>query len=905
MESGGQVAGLIVECRRRAHPRAHPIFFGGKQEMANRKLQRHTLAAAVFAACLSMALAAQAQEAAPAAPGDQDEADKVTTLATMTVTAQKREEVLQDVPISVTVLDQQLLQDTGVHDIKDLQVLVPGLTVTSTQSEAITTARIRGIGTVGDNVGLESSVGIVIDGVYRPRNSVGFGDLGQIERIEVLKGPQGTVFGKNTSAGVINVVTRRPSHVQNVEAEITAGDYGTMGLAASYNDALGEGAAFSVYGAKRTRDGWMDVRTGAGPRANDEDYDQNYHTARVKFLFEPGDALDILVSGDFTSREENCCTAVQTTVGATAGILNALVGGKAVAAPGDDPFDRVAYSNRPTSQDIKDSGVSAEVNWEAPWFGGSTLTSITASRNWEAINGLDYDFSTADVLYRNPDEDESFTGFRTFSQEFRLTGATDRVDWMFGLFYSDEDLDRTETYRIGAHYEPYLSIALLSLINPALAQLPNAPTFLADATGRPFGSVFAGLGALDTYEQNAKSTALFTNNTWHATDALDITVGARYTRDEKTLDSWYSNPNGSPGCSAMLDPVNGQARIAAALMARGVPAAALPQVIPQIIGYGCLPWANPMHVMRVDEGGNPIGGHTRQSSEEREWSGTLKAAYRWNENVMTYLSGARGYKGGGFNLDRVQSSSGLSSGGAGILPVNDTSFPGEFVDSYELGLKTTWNDGSLLFNATLFHQKYEDFQLNSFLGTSFVVRSIPEVTSKGVDAELLWQPRSVPGLMFQGGLMYADTTFGDHIPGGDFVEPTGALYKLPGATMPFAPDLSGSASVSYDRDLSNGLKMRFNLGGKYMAGYNTGSDLDVEKYQDAYTVLNARVGLGSANGRWMLELWATNLADTEYVQVGFDGPLQNVSPLPNNPFNTFNAFLGAPRMYGATLRVSY
>src|SRR5690606_38336462 len=258
-----------------------------------------------------------------------------------------------------------------------------------------------------------------------------------------------------------------------------------------------------------------------------------------------------------------------------------------------------------------------------------------------------------------------------------------------------------------------------------------------------------------------------------------------------------------------------------------------------------------------------------------------------------------------FNLDRVQSSSGLSSGGAGILPVNDTSFPGEFVDSYELGLKTTWNDGSLLFNATLFHQKYEDFQLNSFLGTSFVVRSIPEVTSKGVDAELLWQPRSIPGLMFQGGLMYADTTFGDDIPGGDFVEPTGALYKLPGATMPFAPDLSGSASVSYDRDLSNGLKMRFNLGGKYMAGYNTGSDLDVEKYQDAYTVLNARVGLGSANGRWMLELWATNLADTEYVQVGFDGPLQNVSPLPNNPFNTFNAFLGAPRMYGATLRVSY
>ena len=875
-------------------------------QVNSRKPQHQTLAAAVFVACLAMSVAAQAQEATAAdAPAAKPDADKPVTLATMTVTAQKREEALQDVPISVTVLDQQLLQDTGVRDIKDLQVLVPGLTVTSTQSEAITTARIRGIGTVGDNVGLESSVGIVIDGVYRARNSVGFGDLGQIERIEVLKGPQGTVFGKNTSAGVINVVTKRPNYVRSAEGEITVGNFGALGLAASYNDAIGESAAFSIYAAKRERDGWMDVRAGNGPRTQDRDYDQNYDTLRGKLLFEPSDSVEVLLSADFTNREENCCTAVQTTVGATANILNALVGGKAVGAPGDDPFDRVAYSNRPTEQDIKDKGFSAEVNWGTPWKGDATLTSITAWRDWRAINGLDYDFSTADILYRNPDADESFTGFKTLSQEFRLTGTSGPLDWMLGFFYSNEKLDRTETYQIGPHYEPYLSLALLSLVNPALAQLPNAPTFLANATGRPYGTVFAGLGALDRYEQEAKSTALFTNNTWHATDALDLTFGLRYTRDQKTLDSLYSNPNGSPGCSAMLDPVNGTARIAAALMARGVPAAALSQVIPQVIGYGCLPWANPMHVMRRDADGKLIGGTTSQSSEDNEWSGTMKAAYRWNENVMTYLSGARGYKGGGFNLDRVQSSNGLSSGGAGILPVNDTEFPGEFVDSYELGAKTTWADGSLLLNATLFLQQYEDFQLNSFLGTSFVVRSIPKVTSQGVDAEILWQPSSIRGLMLQGGLMYADTTFGDNIPGGDFVTPTGALYKLPGATMPFAPKWSGSASMTYQWDLSNGLQARFNIGAKYMSGYNTGSDLDPEKYQDAYTVANARLGIGAANGRWTIELWANNLTNTDYMQVGFDGPLQNVSPLPNNPFNTFNGFPGAPRMFGATLRLRY
>src|SRR5690606_20373682 len=167
--------------------------------------------------------AASAQDAAQdaAANAAANTRQEAKTLDTLVVTAQKREEALQDVPVMVTALSQDALQDAGVRDIKDLQALVPGLTVTSTQSDAITTARIRGIGTVGDNVGLESSVGVVIDGVYRPRNSVGFGDLGELERIEVLKGPQGTVFGKNTSAGVINVVTRRPDFVRSGEVELT------------------------------------------------------------------------------------------------------------------------------------------------------------------------------------------------------------------------------------------------------------------------------------------------------------------------------------------------------------------------------------------------------------------------------------------------------------------------------------------------------------------------------------------------------------------------------------------------------------------------------------------------------------------------------------------------------------
>lgn len=858
--------------------------------MVNGHPQRNLLATAVFAALVSIAIPATAQEQAAA---DADDSDEPVTLSKMIVTAQKREEAMQDVPISVTSLSEQILQDTGVRDVKDLQVLVPGLTVTSTQSESLTTARIRGIGTVGDNAGLESSVGVVIDGVYRPRNGVGFGDLGEIERIEVLKGPQGTLFGKNTSAGVINVITRRPGYSQSVEGEVTVGNYGAFGVSGAYNDSFSDKAAFRVYAAKRERDGFLDVRTGGNPLRETEDGNQNFHSLRGQLLIEPNDHWDLNLIADYTSREENCCAAVTIVRGGTAPIIDALSPDEGVI-PVADPFGRVAYSNRSTEQDIKDKGISLQSDYGADWFGGSTLTSITAWRKWESINGLDFDYSSADLLYRPPNRDEAFTSFETTTSEYRLAGATESVDWLFGLFYADEDLERNESYRVGNAYEPYLSIAILSLVNPALGRLPNAATLYADATGRAPGTVFAGYAAQDRYDQNSKSLAFFTNNTWHATDALDLTLGLRYTREDKELTSVYSNPNGSPGCAALLGP-GGQARIANALLMRGVPATALPAVIPRVIGFGCLPWANVLHNGRI----------TRQEREEKEWSGTLKAAYRWNEHVMTYASAARGYKAGGFNLDRVQSANGLSSAGQGILPVADTSFPGEFVDSYELGTKTTWAGGNLLLNATLFHQTYDGFQLNSFLGTSFVVRSIPEVVSKGVDTEILWQPSAVKGLMLQGGLMYADTRYGDNIPGGDFVFPTGALYKLPGSQVSFAPEWSTTASVTYEWGLGDNMVGRFNIGAKYMSEFNTGSDLDVEKAQDAYTVVNARLGLGARNKRWMVELWGLNIFDEEYAQVSFDAPLQNVSPLPGNPFNSYNAFLGAPATYGVTFRFNY
>ena len=422
---------------------------------------RHKLLALAVFAALSPLAQAQDTPATPSTAGQSTAKDEPKTLDAIVVTAQKREETLQNVPIVVTALSQETLQDNGIRDVKDLQMLVPGLTVTSTQSEALTTARIRGIGTVGDNAGLESSVGVVIDGVYRPRNGVGFGDLGELERIEVLKGPQGTLFGKNTSAGVINVITRRPElralgRGRSSPSATTAPTACPPRSTARWTKT--PPSASMPPSARATASSTS--RRGAGPAHPDQDTTSTRTSTlvRAQLLAEPNENLSILFSGDFTSREENCCTGVTIIRGPTAAILDALtpLPGDTGVAPVADPYARVAWSNRSTEQDIKDKGVAAQIDWISPWFGGATLTSITAFRDWQSMNGLDFDFSTADLLYRNPTEEDNFTAFETISQEIRLAGSTDTLDWLVGAFYSDEDLDaqRVLSHRRGLRAVP-------------------------------------------------------------------------------------------------------------------------------------------------------------------------------------------------------------------------------------------------------------------------------------------------------------------------------------------------------------------------------------------------------------------------------------------------------------------
>jgi iron complex outermembrane recepter protein len=845
--------------------------------------RRQALALAVVAALCTMgATQVHAQDATAATGNDNTNADKepkkVTTLDQIKVTAQKREEVLQNVPVTMTTLPTQLLHDNGVHDIKDLQYLVSDLSVTSTSSQSQTTARIRGVGTVGDNPGLESSVGIVVDGVYRARNGVAFGDLGVLDQVEVLKGPQGTVFGKNTSAGLINVTTKAPTFNEEGYAELTVGNYNAAGVDAYYSNAIGKNAAFNIYVVDRKRDGFNDVNTGVGPRTQTDDGDQDFHSIRSQLLLTPSKDVEVRLIGDYTHSNENCCVGVTTVNGPTAPLVNALAGGNGVINVAD-PSQRLAFANRSTAQDTVDKGLSAEINWITPWLNNATFTSITSYRDWDSTNGQDLDYSGADIWYRAPGPD-SAVHFRTVTQEFRLTGTAGRFDWMGGLYFDNEHLKRTDSITLGEAYEPYLSTAVLSGIAgafpPGLVNTANAATFLSQAAGLPFGTDFVGKATQDAWHQDAKSTAGFGNVTFHATDALDFTAGARFTHEDKELDSSYTNPTGGQACGiALTNPL----AVAGALAARGVPAPFIAAIVPTVIGNMCLPWTNPLF----------NGLTTQQDRSENEWSGTLKVAYRFNDTVMAYLSGARGYKAGGFNLDRVQSNTGLSSGTAGIIPVTDTSFPGEFVNSFELGSKTTWQDGNLLLNGALFHSSYTGFQLNSFLGTSYVVRSIPHLRTEGFDADLLWQTK-ITGLSVQSSATYTHAKYGHDL------LPDAELALLPGNTASFAPKWQATTSIAYQWNFAHNLLGRLSVGAKYTTEYNTGSDLAPEKEQPSYTLVDARLAIGAKDKSWTVELWGENLTNRTYTQVSFDAPLQTGS---------YDAFLGNPRTYGVTVRLGF
>ena len=880
---------------------------------------------------------------------------------TIVITAQGRRQLLQDVPLAVQAVGGQQLQNSGATDIRALNQLAPSLLVSSTGSEANGSARIRGIGTVGDNPGLESSVAVFVDGVYRSRSGIGLNELGEVERIEVARGPQGTLFGRNASAGLIHIITRRPEYEFGGMVELTYGNYDHIRGQAGLTGPIGESLAFRLDAVYVRRDGFYDVVNAAGGTESDVN-DRNRIFTRGQLLFEPNDALSVRLIADFSTRDESCCGAVyiqtRETFDPTPGqpgdfatapsnrIIDVLTSLGGFIPSVGDPFNRqlAITPGRTYEGETTDWGASLHIDYD---FGGATLTSITAYRDYINYFPSDTDYTNVDILFR-ADDDNAFREFNTFTQEVRLQGSAfgGLLDWLVGGYYANEDLHVRDNLRFGTQYGAFAACRLVATINPA-AVLRNpanpgclSPTGRAVLTGA-FGAaapiILGGIDRLSTvnnvgdnfsnYFQDSTNWAVFTHNIFNITDTLSLTVGLRYTSENKDFAADFNNTNTiCPVQQAFFSPflTGGPAALPAALQ----PLSA------GIVNLTC-------------QGNSSSSLNALNLSDDRdesEFTGTGVLSFRPRPGLLLYASYSRGYKAGGFNLDRSALGQPIFAPGdprqfggrsAGFTTAN-LQFDPEIVDAYEVGVK--WTRRYFTLNVAAFRQLFSNFQLNTFNGSVFLVQNIngcgvdlgttdsdnsnatgacpadevnAGVISTGVEVEAAVYPRR--DLQMTAGVTYANTRYRDDLVGQDTGTPLDqALFLLPGDNLSNAPELTVTGSFTWTPRIGNsGLTGLVYADTRITSGYNTGSDLFPEKEQESLALFNARVGVRGPEQRWSIELWAQNLFNEGYQQVAFNAPFQgsgsvaNVINFGGTANQLFASFLAEPRTYGITGRFRF
>ncbi len=910
----------------------------------------------------------------PAFAQDDEVSDEIV------VTATGRSAAIQDVPIAVTAIGGEALDRAGVNSLIDLRQVTPNLRIGSGQSQSSgTSASIRGLGTGSDNPGFEAAVGIFIDGVYRARAGTAISDMAGVERVEILRGPQGTLYGKNTTAGAISVVTAGPDFEPSMWLEGSAGDLELLGTRFGANMPLSDTFALRMDGTIRGRDGYIDVANQPGRTVNTTDR----WTGRLQAQWDISNDASLRVIVDGSETNENCCGAV--TLADTTNILAAnssfpfsvamnLTQPGSILTPSVFPVPipanaearRMSVSpGRSYDEHTEDFGVSGQLDWSV---GDLNITSITAYRNWDSLRDQDIDFSAMDRAYR----DDLAIGVESLTQEIRLQGEFGRVNWLIGGFYGDETITQTDNIRYGTQAGAYIN-NLLGLIDFTAAGAPDLNGALP-GTGQGVFGCNAGLGQCaipfvlgtfggvlgpaanglvpgttaalagtipltlglsaanltnagqqgDIWGVDTTTFALFTHNEISLTDDLVLTLGARYTQEEKDMSADLNATQ--PACDAIR--ANRDVAYAALVFEQvarslpvGNPLRTLGIGFPSALTLTCNPAVN--NVQSLQNGG-VYGADVTDDAI----SGTVSLAYHLNDDLMIYGGYSRGFKSGGFNIDQ----SGMAvrpwttTGGAAALspyaqsvvaflaalpaPIvaptsfgaDDLDFDPETVDAYELGVKSTF--GFVTLNLAGYFQQLHEYQLNAFNGFNFITRNVPEVISQGVEIELAARPTDA--LTFTVGAHYSDVYYDSTVAfAGNQGNPDDVVRS--GDPLAQSPEWTVTGSALYEVPLGEALKLSLYGNGRYVSDYRLQTlGRNPLTDQPSFTIFDARIGLGAADDRWAIEVWGRNLTD-EYYSIGaFAVPEQTIfNDQTQLRQGVFAAYPNEPRTVGVTIRGRY
>ncbi len=759
-------------------------------------------------------------------------------LEEIVVTAQKREQSLQSVPIAISAFSANQLQDMGAESLNDLGAFTPGLETDNTDVNQ-SSYTIRGINTNDFGSGSDPAVAVYVDGVYSGRGASAPVNFSDVERVEVLKGPQGTLFGRNAAAGAIHIITKDPSDETDGYLGLQIGDYNKRKIQGGFNVTLAEDVYARFSFRENTRDGYINNTVGSSDLSQEDD---NMVTAAV--LWEASPDTEVVFRAEYSEMDKDGPQATSFTLS-------------------DDLYDNFAI-DYPGFEARDLGGASVTVAHDV---GDFTFTSITAFRTFNAHQSEDEDGTDLARFYLTTDTiDEQ----EQYSQEFRVNYVGDRLKYTVGASWFKEDIEQTylvdatvttlDTFFLidagvpveqiellpeGAGLSGFLGAAIAPQINAQFAQM-----------GLPIGmdtaDVLAATGAnlgQSWHEEmhnigNYESIAAYADMTYSITDRLDLSLGVRWTKDDKDfhIDTSWINAFQIPTLTGPFGSQPTEAYLGG----------------PMDVPFGLV------FFEQIDD------------DKSDSWSSVTPRVvldYKLNEDVMVFASVAEGFKAGGFN----------SLG-------DDPSFSPEEVLNMELGLKSTLMDGRMRFNASIYQYDYDNLQILKLSGPAGVIPTYniknADAEGQGLELELQWL--ITEKLFLAANYSHTETEYTSY----SLFEGETALDDLTGEPLSDMPENKVNISLEYTTDLAEAYELVVRGDYNYTDERTLNAGIDPSRVIDDYSLLNARAILRSNESDWEAALYINNAFDEEYLY-GIGGTGEGIgSPVADR---------GKPRTFGIDL----
>lgn len=780
-------------------------------------------------------------------------------LEEVVVTAQKHAQGVNDIGITVNAYTGEFLKDVGVATAEDIAAYTPGLTVNESSATGVPLYTIRGVGFQDYSTGASSTVGLYFDEVAIPYTVMSRGVVFDVERVEVLKGPQGDLYGRNTTAGQINFISNKPTEEFEAGINLSYDSLTTQDVDGFISGSMSDSVngRFAIK-SSRSSEGWQKSLT-----RNDELGKKDQLAMRGLLSFDLNEDANLSLNLHYV-KDKSDNKANTAYDGRSVGLSEFSApyrqlaeyllptGAKFGQTPqwystGDN--EAADWTNSYTSEltgktwnlrprrDNELKGISAKLEWD---FENFTVSSITSYDQFEREEANDWDGSAA-----VDSSNINTTDLNVFSEELRFSGETDSLLWIAGVYYSSDEI--TEQF----HY------------------------FMADSIfgngSIPFGVApfnVAPILELDTrYKQETESQAIFGHIEWQASESIRLTAGLRYTSEQRdwtgctydagdgSLANFLNTSFGStlqPGACGTIDDDPNSATY-----------------IFNVIGTPDINSAFPVYSDTIDT---------------RRWMGKLGVDYALNDDVLIYGTISQGFKSGGFN--------GANSNATQQLKP----YQEEELTSYETGLKATLLENTMQLNMAAFWYDYKGKQEQdvavAFVGNISGLTNIPESRINGFEADMQWLPTD--GLTINLGLAYLDTEVKkwSAVDAAASTWPTVVRRDASGIELAQSPQWSYNALTKYEWSVGEGLLME--VAADLAFQDSTSGGVSVEDATEDYTIVNARIALGAEDGQWRVLLWGRNITDEYYYPAAYTGG--------NGPYVRS---VGMPRSYGVSVSYNY